>query len=229
MLVPFDIQNLICYYLYDLKDAINMYNLSKSHQDNIIIKNLCHIPDTYLRKLTQKIIEQKKFHRVEKLYAWDNKEITSVDHMYKSPIFGVTDSLKILACGNRCGINQDGISQVNLTILNAHNNKKITNVNHMKNTLKILVCSGECGIGQEGISQLSLIQLELADNKKIINVNHMKNTLRFLDCSFQCALEIDGFSELKLSTLVAHFNKKVIRSNLVKNIAEKFYYTLKKD
>ena len=75
--------------------------------------------------------------------------------------------LKILYCGNDCGIDQNGISQLNLTKLYANNNEKIKNVNHMKETLKTLFCCGKCGIDQNGISQLNLIQLNILDNNKI--------------------------------------------------------------
>ena len=66
--------------------------------------------------------------------------------------------------------------------LNANNNKKIKNVNHLSK-LKILDCSYNCGIDQEGIKDLQLIEeLNANDNKKIKNVNHLTK-LKILDCS----------------------------------------------
>jgi len=57
-----------------------------------------------------------------------------------------------------------------LLILDANRNKKITNVNHMKN-LKELYASGECGIGDGGIKDCDLVILEAFCNNKITKVN----------------------------------------------------------
>ena len=47
----FDIKNIVCLYLYDLKDAINLYNLNKDHQENIMVTNLYDIPKKYLNRI----------------------------------------------------------------------------------------------------------------------------------------------------------------------------------
>ena len=57
----------------------------------------------------------------------------------------------MLGASGYCGINDKGISKLNLTELNASDNNKITNVNHMTN-LKILYARRNCGIDNEGIS-----------------------------------------------------------------------------
>ena len=49
----FDIKNIICLYLYDLKDTINLYSLSKDHQNNMIVTNLYDIPKKYLSRINQ--------------------------------------------------------------------------------------------------------------------------------------------------------------------------------
>ena len=170
----FDIKNTICLYFYDLKDVINLYNLNKNHQNNIIITNLFDIQQKYIQKLDQKIIEQNKYKYLEKLYASGNKKIKNVNHM--------KNTLKILHCSWFCGIHQCGISELNLIELYASNNKNIKNVNHMKKTLKKLDCGWNCGIDQNGISELKLIELNIDYNEKIKNVNHMKNTLKILSC-----------------------------------------------
>ena len=147
----FDIKNIICLYLYDLKDTINLYNLNKDHQDNVRITNLYNISE-HIYKLNQKIIEQNKYRCVEKLYAFNNEKIKNVNHMKKT--------LKKLNCsGYSSGIDQNGISQLNLIELRTSNNKKIQNVNHMKRTLKILLCRYNSGIDQNGILELNLIFL----------------------------------------------------------------------
>ena len=45
--MSFDIKNIVCSYFYDQKDIVNLYNLNKDHQDNIIITNLYDIPEKY--------------------------------------------------------------------------------------------------------------------------------------------------------------------------------------
>ena len=127
-----------------------MYNLNRDHQDNIIITNLYDIP--YIYKLSQEIIFQKKFHFVEKLDAWNNRNIQNINH--------IKETLKELDCGLNCGIDQNGINELKLVKLNASHNKKIKNVNHMKETLKELGCQCDCGIDQDGINQLKLIKLD---------------------------------------------------------------------
>ena len=155
----FDIKNIICLHLYDLKDTINLYNLNKDHQDNVRITNLYDIAK-HVYKLNQKIIEQNKYRCVEKLYAYDNEKIKNVNHMKKT-------LKKLNCCGSNNGIDQNGISELNLIELRTNNNKKIKNVNHMKETLKILYCIRESGIDQKGISELNLIELYAFDNNKI--------------------------------------------------------------
>jgi hypothetical protein len=52
------------------------------------------------------------------------------------------------------GISDLGIRKVNLIKLNAENNHKITNLNHMEKTLKILYGEWDCGINDKGIKKL---------------------------------------------------------------------------
>ena len=58
---------------------------------------------------------------------------------------------------------------IDLEELDANENKKIKNVNHLTK-LKILSCSGNCGINQIGIKNLRLIEeLTANNNEKIKN------------------------------------------------------------
>ena len=66
----------------------------------------------------------------------------------------MTDLKILYASGSYCGINDKGISKLNLIELNASRNNKITNVNHMSN-LKKLNARWDCGIDDEGISKLN--------------------------------------------------------------------------
>jgi len=87
--------------------------------------------------------------------------------------------LKILhACGT-CGITDEGIKQLNLRELNAYNNSRITDVNHMTK-LEILGAGGCCGITDEGIKQLNLRELYVGWNSKITNLNHKNSAFSAL-------------------------------------------------
>ena len=65
-----------------------------------------------------------------------------------------------------CGIGDNGIKDLNLVILNADGNSKITNVNHMSK-LKELDANFDCGIDDDGIKDLNLIKLAAEYNQKI--------------------------------------------------------------
>ena len=117
-------------------------------------------------------------------------------------------TLKILYCSENCEIDQNGISQLNLMKLYAHNNEKIKNVNHMKNTLKILNCSGSnCAIDQNGISELNLIKLYASENNKIKNVNHMKNTLKILDWEYE--IDQNGISDGEKDNFITSYESEL--------------------
>ena len=169
MIYEFDIKNIICKYLFDLKDIINLYNLNRDHQDNIIITNLCDIPDIFLNKV-QVALGQKKFNNVERLNVSYNNKITNINHMHRVQTFGMKETLKELCCSGDCSIDQDIIGQLKLVKLYAYGNDKIKNVNHMKETLEELDCGGNCGIDQGGISELKLFKLNSVKNNKIHNV-----------------------------------------------------------
>ena len=135
-----DVIQIICDFA-DLKTQLNLCELSKECDNYLKIKEL------HACEVTQKIIEQKKFSKLQKLNAYDNPDIKSVNHL--------AETLLELSCNRGCGINQKGISQLKkLQVLHASNNSRITSVNHLANTLIYLSCKGGCGINQKGISQL---------------------------------------------------------------------------
>ena len=65
-----------------------------------------------------------------------------------------------------CGIGDDDLIGLNLVELNAHNNEKIKNINHMTN-LRILDASCECGIDDNSLIGLNLYKLCTECNPKI--------------------------------------------------------------
>ena len=205
MIIPIEIQNEISKYMYNIIDVINMHNQSKNHQIEIRIINLysANEKDSHKLsfKLTQNIIEQKKFRNIEKLNVCHNSKIINVNH--------IKETLKVLKCGYNCGIDQAGIFELKLTKFDATNNSKIKNINHMKETLKILICNSKCGIDQYGISKLNLRELDASHNEKIFNVNHMKETLKILCCMWNCGIDQDGISQLNLQNLISEYNNKI--------------------
>jgi len=71
-----------------------------------------------------------------------------------------------------CGIDDEGIKDLNLERLQIYDNSKITNANHMTK-LKELDASDNCGIDDGGIKNLNLKKLNVYNNTKITNVNHI--------------------------------------------------------
>ena len=136
----------------NIYDKLKIMLTCKLLNKNLKIKKLNH------PYVSDKILQQEKFIDLEELDASYNKKIKNVNHLTK---------LKILDCSRNCGIDQEGIKDVQLIEeLYTNNNKKIINVNHLTK-LKILDCSYDCGIDQEGIKDLQLIEnLKACDNRK---------------------------------------------------------------
>src|ERR1700722_11511672 len=100
----------------DLQDQISLTKLSKTLYDELKIIKIVD------KRLTQKILLQKKFSRLEELDANNNTKIVDVNHL--------KDSLKVLKCARYSGINQDGIKELNkLEELIVDDNDKIINLN----------------------------------------------------------------------------------------------------
>lgn len=159
-MLPFDIINIICEHLYDLKDVVNLYDLNTIFQKNIVIKNLYIIPSKYLSKINQKIIEQSKFKHIEQLCLCYNISVSDIGCL--------KNTLKKLDCGGDSLLSQNSILELKIVELDVSHNKKIYDVNHLKNTLKILNCTGfNCGIDDNGISELKLDKLYSNGNYKV--------------------------------------------------------------
>jgi hypothetical protein len=97
--------------------------------------------------------------------------------------------------------------------LNAWDNKKITDVNHLK-SLQILAANNNCGIDNQGISALTnLISLNVTGNKKITDINHLIN-LRILYARNCSGIADNGINLLtNLTKLDAMGNKKIVNTN----------------
>ena len=152
----------------DIYDQLKIMMTCKLLNKKLKIKKLNHL------NVSDKVLQQEKFIDLEELNANHNKKIKNINHLTK---------LKILDCSWNCGIDQEGIKELQLIEeLNANNNEKIKNVNHLTK-LKILDCSYNCGIDQEGINDLRFIEkLNTWYNNKIINVNHLTK-LKGINCT----------------------------------------------
>jgi hypothetical protein len=74
--------------------------------------------------------------------------------------------------------------------LNASNNKKITNIDHMNNLIE-LDAGWDCGITNKGLQKINLIILNANNNNKITNVNHMDKLIE-LDAGWNCGIDDNG-------------------------------------
>lgn len=141
--------------------------------------------------LTNDILRQNKFNRLEKLSLNFNKKVTELNFL--------KNTLKELNCRWQSSLSQKSIDKLNLYKLDAGYNYKIKNVSHMNN-LKILDCSGDkCGISQRGITGLRLIYLNIYKNKNIINIEFMKKSLKELYCDNDFKVNIHKFDNLKIN------------------------------
>src|SRR5207253_9524725 len=98
------------------------------------------------------------------------------------------EKLQILVAPD-CDITNDGLNGlVNLVRLCIDDNKKVTNVNHMKK-LQILQVAGKCGVGNSGINQLTqLCELYMGDNPNITYIGNLVN-LTVLHAQAGCKID----------------------------------------
>ena len=136
-------------------------NQIKLSQINKHMYGSLYVLSVWSDKVNQQIIEKRIFSKLKKLKCGGNKKIRNVNHL--------KNTLKILHCQEYCGIDQNGISELQfIEHLDCNFNSKINNVNHLKNTLKVLKCGGNsCGVNQDGISELEYVEeLDCSNNDK---------------------------------------------------------------
>src|SRR6185312_10005428 len=105
-IVPIDIINLI-FDLLDLKSQINFHSINKFCNSNLFIRDLYNI-NKYSYILTNKILSQRKFESVNKLYLYADKKVSDISFM---------KNLTKLNIGGNCGVDQKGIEGLNLVEL----------------------------------------------------------------------------------------------------------------
>src|SRR5690606_39417173 len=98
-----------------IKESLFICRLNKETYKKIKIHYLNE--DKFSQKITNKILKQKKYSHLISLNLSYNSQITNVNHMI---------NLKKLDASYDCGIDNKGISKLNLIKLDVSYNKKIT-------------------------------------------------------------------------------------------------------
>ena len=172
-----------------------------SKKDMKCLNRLCTIPTVSILKnlqilyaggetrITQRLIN--KLDLVE-LNVSSNPQIKTLSHMKLLK--------KLKADYDVCGIDQNGIRELQLVYFSA-NNPRIKDVSFMQH-LKILYAESSSGIDQNGIMGLDLTEFYARGNYKINNVSFMRN-LKILDASIYCGINQKGIIGLDLIELNA--------------------------
>jgi len=113
--------------------------------------------------------------------------------------------------GHNCKVNQEGIKDLKLVKkLDAHNNEKIKDVNHLSKLEKLDISGHNCGVNQEGIKDLKIVKnLNASCNEKIKDVNHL-GKLEELNISRDCGVNQEGIKDLKLIKILNTYNNEKI-------------------
>ena len=123
-ILPYDVLQFCILDKLDFLSKIRLRQVCKKFY-RLEIWDFYNIDYEYRSKLTDTILMAYPF--IRKLNADSISKITNVNHMTKLQV--------LCACFN-CGIDDNGIKDLNLIKLNTSYNSKITNVNHMTNLLK---------------------------------------------------------------------------------------------
>lgn len=202
-LITFEIWQIIL----DVSDFLTQIRLTQVCIDLnqcLRITDFYNIDNCYLQKLNDNIL--KNYPYITQLNADSNINVTNVNHLSR---------LKKLNAEYICGINDEGIKDLNLYELDASNNRKITNVNHMNN-LKILQIYGDSGINNNGLRYINLIELNIGENDNIKDISHMTN-LKILDAS-HCNIRNKHIKSLDLIQLSIVGSKFITKINHMKNL-----------
>ena len=140
----------------DTRTVLHITSLNHKTYEKI---KIYFLDDPAYWKLTDNIIQSKKFTKLKKLVS---------NHKISNNGLKNLTNLEILHASDNCKIDDHGIRNLNLIELYVSKNPKITEVSHMTN-LKILDAHGNCGIDDHGIRNLNLTELYSSGNSKITN------------------------------------------------------------
>jgi len=182
---PLDIWHIV-FNNCDFISKLKLISVCSIFYHSFFITDLYTISDRCKYRLTNTILKQKKFSRTIELSIGNwNDNINNISFL---------TNLKKLNIANSRGVDQQGISGLNLFELDVTRNKKITNISLMTN-LKKLSAQGLCGIDQQGISGLNLFELNGTNNKKITTVSFMTNLKKLFAEDF-CGIDQQGIEGL---------------------------------
>lgn len=197
------------------QDGIKDLNLSSfGITNNCDVTNVSHMKKLQSLAIIGGKIDQKGIVGLDLIeFICSTPRITNVTWM--------KNLLKLNAAFD-CGINQEGISGLNLTDLDVSHNSKIFDVSFMSNLTKLMACSHNkvpsCGIDQNGIRNLNLTILYVINNSKVHDVSFMKNLKVLHAQGFRCGINQNGIRNLNLEELSSDENPKIRDVSFMKNL-----------
>ena len=180
---------------------IRLRQVSKIFYCRLEIHDFYDINDCYLERLTDQVLIN--YHFIKYLNVCNNSHVSNLNHLTKLIKLNVGDYY--------CGVNDQGIIQVNPIELHVNNNPKITSINHM-NRLAILNAYGNSGLTDQGINALNLIELDVENNQQITNINHMTRLVRLI-AGGGCVINDQGIIDVNPIELDVSDNPKVTNVN----------------
>lgn len=201
-----DITNNIKNFMFDVRDVLNICIINKYTDEHIYIENLYDLDYYGLNKLTQSVIEQKKYSKLKKLYIYNNRKINNLNHL--------KNSLRVLNCGVDYN-NENIFTNIKYVedMLCTDMFTYARNYDEIKEKIYDIHNLFDSEIGQEGISELNLVELYCDRNMKIKNIDNMKDTLKILSCKEICGINQKSISDLKLEKIICDNNPKIINLN----------------
>ena len=139
----YDVSTIMFKYM-NFKTKHQFKKTNKNYNKNEI-NDLYTIKRIYLYRINDKILIN--YTNVVAIDASNNDKIKNLNNFKKLKELDVQ--------GDDCGIDDNGIKNLNLKKLNAYNNQKITDVNHMTN-LEDLNTGLYSGIDDNGIKKINL-------------------------------------------------------------------------
>ncbi len=154
---PFDIWHVIFHHC-DLLSQLRLFTVCSDFYQSFAIIDLYNMSEIYHKKLTNSVLQQRKFNRLVQLDIRYNRNITDISFL---------TTLKKLCIGSSCKIDQQGIQGLDLVELNANFNETIKDISSMTNLKKLNICS-PCGINQQSIRGLVINEMSFIFSLKPI-------------------------------------------------------------
>jgi len=196
--VPIELYRLILEYA-DFLTQIRLRCVCKLFHQRLEIHDFYSIDEKYSKCLSDEILYTYPF--ITKLNAGYNMKITDVNHLTKLEVLN--------AVGQFCGIDNAGITNLDLRELNIDCNQKITKINHMTNLNTLVIRSHSCAI--ESFSNLNLKELH-AGFAYVPDISHMTK-LEILSAHGSSWINDEQIKNLNLIKLFAGMNSLITTVN----------------